>query len=198
VDQLLNRLSELPPVALYAVLALTAGAENVFPPLPADTVVAFGSFLAARGRGTALGSFLATWVGNVCGAMAMYYAGRRFGAERVLRRLGGSAAARERLSGLYGRHGVWALVLSRFLPAVRALVPPFAGALRLPAGEAALAIGAASAAWYGGITYLAYRAGADWHELSRTIAEWSKVIGIAAAAIAAAAILVWWVRRRRA
>ena len=62
---ILDWLESLPVGALYASLALVAAIENIFPPVPADTVVAFGSFLAARGHGTALGAFLATWVGNV-------------------------------------------------------------------------------------------------------------------------------------
>ena len=202
MQPLLDWLSSLPPVALYAALALTAAAENVFPPLPADTVVAFGSFLAARGHGTAIGSFLATWIGNIAGAMGMYVVGRRLGAERVMRRLRGGKRAEQRLQVLYGKYGVLALALSRFLPGVRALVPPFAGALRVPPLTAAAAIALASAAWYGAITYLAFRVGASWAELSQRVGAWAKGIGIAAAILAAVAAAVvaavWWARRRRA
>jgi membrane protein DedA with SNARE-associated domain len=197
VQPLLDWLSSLPPFALYAALAVTAAAENVFPPLPADTVVAFGSFLAARGHGTAIGSFLATWIGNIAGAMAMYFAGRKLGAERVIRRLGGGDRAQQRLQLLYGRHGVWALSLSRFLPGVRALVPPFAGALRVPPLLAGAAIALASGAWYGAITYFAFRVGASWAELSQRVGTWAKGIGLAAVALAAVVAVVWWLRRRR-
>jgi len=61
--------TSLPPLALYGAMALTAGLENIFPPLPSDTIVAFGAFLAARGRAILLGVFLAIWAGNVSGAM---------------------------------------------------------------------------------------------------------------------------------
>src|SRR5881628_2817284 len=135
-------LTGLPPAALYLALAAAAAIENVFPPLPSDTVVAFGSFIAARGHGSALGSFLSTWAGNIAGAMFMYYMGRRFGAERLVARLskGGEGNAGARLRAWYGKRGVWALAFSRFLPAVRALVPPMAGAMRVPAPKALLAI----------------------------------------------------------
>ena len=197
MDAFFAWLTGLPPVALYVALALTAALENFFPPVPADTVVAFGSFLAARGHGTAIGSFLATWLGNVGGAMAMYWAGRRFGGERMLRRLGGGAEARARLEGLYGRHGLWAICFTRLLPGIRALVPPFAGALRLPAGRTAIAMALVSGVWYGAITYFAFRVGASWDELSARIASWGKVVGLAAAAVAAVAVAWWWLRRRR-
>jgi membrane protein DedA with SNARE-associated domain len=197
VQPFLDWLSGLPPAALYLALAVTAGLENIFPPLPADTVVAFGSFLAARGHGTAAGSFLSTWVGNIAGAMLMYYAGQRFGAERLTRRLGGSTGAQRRLHGLYGRHGVWALAFSRFLPGIRALVPPFAGALRIGPLKAAAAMGLASAVWYGAITWLAFQVGASWDELAARVASWGKVVGLVAAGLAALAVAVWYLRRRR-
>jgi membrane protein DedA with SNARE-associated domain len=197
VQPFLDWLSGLPPAALYLALAVTAALENIFPPLPADTVVAFGSFLAARGHGTAAGSFVSTWAGNLIGAMLMYYAGRRFGAERLARRLGGGSGAQRRLSALYGKHGVWALAISRFLPGVRALVPPFAGALRVAPVKAAAAMGLASAVWYGAITYLAFQVGSSWEELAARVASWGKVVGVAAAALAAVGALIWFLRRRR-
>jgi membrane protein DedA with SNARE-associated domain len=199
-DSLLDRLAGLPPIWLYLALALAAAIENFFPPFPADTVVALGSFLAARGSASIWGSFLATWVGNVSGAMAMYWVGRRLGAERVRARFArrGERAGEHRLEGLRGNHGVWALIVSRFLPGARALVPPFAGALHLPVWRTTAAIAFASAAWYGAITWLAYRVGADWDELSRRVASFGKGAGLVAAAIAAAAVVVWLMRRRRA
>lgn len=194
---LFDWLAGLPPLALYAALAGAAAIENFFPPFPADTVVAFGSFLAARGQGGIAGSFLSTWLGNLAGAMGVYALGRRYGAERLARRFGGDGA-QQRVQALYARYGVWALALSRFIPGVRAVVAPLAGALRVPPLQAALAMGAASAVWYGGVTYLAYRVGADWDALQRMIASAGRGVGVAAAVLAALAAGVWLVRRRRA
>ena len=174
-----------------------AAAENVFPPLPADTVVAFGSFLAARGSASAVGAFVATLAGNLAGAMFMYWVGARYGAERVLKRLGGGAAGQEKLQALYGRYGVWALVVSRFLPGVRALVPPFAGALRLGFAKAAIAMGLASAVWYGAISYFAFPAGANFESLQARIAQGQKWLGIGASVLVVLGLFVWWWRRRR-
>jgi membrane protein DedA with SNARE-associated domain len=200
VEAFLDRLASMPVPALYAALAVVAALENVFPPVPADTVVAFGSFLAARGQGTALGVFVTTWSGNITGAMLIYAAGRRYGAERLERRLLGERAAdaESRLRALYGRYGLVALFLSRFLPGVRAIVPPLAGALRVPAVRAALAMGAASAVWYGAISYLAFRIGADWERLAGTVTRYGRASAIAALILVAAAVAVWVIARARA
>ncbi len=196
MDGTLEWLAGLPPAVLYLVLAVVAAIENIFPPVPADTVVAFGSFLAARGEATMLGAFLSTWVGNTVGAMAMYWAGRRWGAERLERRLDKGGRS-QRLASLYGRYGTAALFFSRFLPGIRALVPPFAGAAKVPALRAFLVIGAASALWYGLVTWLAYHAGSDWDALQRSVGRWSGWLIAVAAVVVAIGVAIWFVRRRR-
>lgn len=193
-------LLSLPLGLLYVALAVVAAVENFFPPLPADTVVAIGSFLAARGKGSALWAFLATWIGNVGGAMIMYALGRKYGAERLERRLMGEKGPRAeaRLQSLYGKYGVGALFVSRFIPGVRALVPPFAGALRVPPVRSALAIGAASALWYGFVSYIGFRAGADWQEITALLGRYGRVLALTAGVLILAGGAIWWLRARRA
>ena len=200
VQSLLGWLAEWPPAVLYLALTVFAALENVFPPLPTDTVVAFGTWLAARGEGSAMGAFLCTWLGNVAGAAAMYEVGRRHGTTWMRRRFPRLAdeAGEARLRGLYSRYGLAALVVSRFIPGVRALVPPFAGALRVPALPAIAAMALASGVWYGLISYLAWRAGANWDAVTQLIARSGRVATIVAVAVAGAGALVWFWRQRRA
>lgn len=190
-------LTALPTAVLYLVLALVAAAENVVPPIPADTVVAFGSFLAARGEGSVIGAFASTLAGNVLGAMAMFWAGRRYGAERLEQRLGSSTSA-ARLHRLYDKYGMAAIFVSRFLPGVRALVPPFAGAMGIRADKATLAIGGASAIWYGIVTWVAFRAGSNWEAVMATLEVGRRWVITIVGLVVAAALAAWLVYRRRA
>lgn len=194
----LDWLAALPPVALYLAMALVAAIENIFPPFPADTVVAFGSFLAARGQGTIIGAFLSTWIGNMAGAALMYGAGRRYGAERMEKRLlkDRGAAAESKLRALYHRYGLSALFFSRFIPGVRAIVPPFAGALKLPMTRSLLVMGLASGIWYGLISFLAFRIGADWNALQSAIARYGKISAAVALVVIVLGSIVWFFRRR--
>lgn len=196
---MLDWLAALPPATLYVAMAFAAAIENVFPPLPADTVVAFGSFLAARGEGTIIGAFLSTWVGNMAGAALMYGAGRRFGAERVERRLlkDKGASAETKLRALYERYGLVALFLSRFIPGVRAVVPPFAGALRLPFVLSISVMGLASGIWYGLISYLAFRVGSNWSALQATIGRYGIISASVSLALIVIGASVWFFGRRR-
>ena len=198
---ILDWLAGLPPVTLYLMMALAAAIENVFPPLPSDTVVAFGSFLAARGSGTIVGAFLATWIGNLAGATLMYGAGRKYGARRIEKRWFANkaegVAAESKLEALYKRHGMSALFLSRFIPGVRALVPPFAGALRLPLVRSMIVMGIASGIWYGIISFLAFRVGSNWADLQKAIGRYGKISASIALVIVLVGVAFWLVKRRQ-
>lgn len=199
MDGILAWFTSLPPLALYLALAATAALENIFPPLPADTIVAFGSFLAARGDATPVAAFLATWIGNIAGAMAMYAAGRRLGAEGLRSRFGWLRGEKgdARLRRFYDRNGMLGLFISRFLPGVRALVPPFAGALKIPPLRAAAVMGIASGIWYAAISVFAYRVGSNWEDLQAKVGAFSRTAAIVAVALAVIALAVWLVRSRR-
>jgi membrane protein DedA with SNARE-associated domain len=138
------------------------------------------------------------WAGNVAGAAFTYALGRRLGAGYIERKfLGGEGnGAQQRLEKLYNRYGLGALFLSRFLPGVRAIVPPFAGALRVPAVRAMLVIGIASGIWYGAVAWLAFRLGADWERVAGIMARQSRVVGIVVAVLVAVVLAVWMLRRR--
>lgn len=199
MHDLITWLRGLPTALLYVVLAIVAAAENVFPPLPADSVVALGSWLAARGQGTAILAFLAPVLGNLAGATGMYFVGRSHGDEWMRRRFPALANQRneQRLESLYGKYGVVALVLSRFIPGVRAIVPPFAGAMKVPAPRAITAMAIASTAWYGTISWLAFRAGSDWTHLAAVIRRSGTLVALVATVLLLVGAGWWYADHRR-
>ena len=130
----------------------------------------------------------------------MYWVGRRYGSSALVSRLERWAGkgSEKKLMDLYGRWGMPALFISRFLPAVRAVVPPFAGAMKLPAIPVAIAISLASAVWFAFITFIAYRAGEDWDQLYATILKSGKYAGMGAIALVVIiAVVIFIVRRRK-
>ncbi len=198
MHDLLNWLGTLPEPLLYGAILLAAFAENIFPPLPADTVVALGAFVAARGNGSALGAWCATMVGNIGGAMLMFTLGKRHGMPWLASRMPSVFAgnASEKFIERFNRQGIGAVVVSRFLPGIRAVVPPLAGALGVGAMRAALAMGLASGVWYGLVCVLAFRAGADADALLARIGNQQRTVGLIAVAVAVLAVAVFLVRRR--
>ena len=191
----------LPLGALYALLGLVAFIEGIFPPIPADIVVALGSFLAAR-RGANLALTTACIVvGSVAGAMVVYAVARKYGAAWLHARLkqAGVSNLELRLEVMYSRYGMTALFVSRFLPGLRAVCPPMAGATRVPPVRTALVFLLASTIWYGAIAAIAFEVGDDWEELQRSIQHFARQVGLAAFAVAAIlGVVAIVILRRRA
>src|SRR6266566_7985028 len=200
LQQLTGWLGDLPLGSLYVTIALLSAFENFFPPFPSDAVIAFGAFLADRGHGSALTVFFLGWLGNISGAAVTYTLGRRFGSKAFLRRIEKYAGpdAEDRIRKLHKKYGVSGLFVSRFLPGVRAIVPPFAGAMRLPAFKVMLSVASASAVWFGLITFLAFRAGDNWDLVQHYLVRSGKVAGGIAVGIVILAIGIWlWKRHQR-
>jgi membrane protein DedA with SNARE-associated domain len=198
MDAVLSWLGSLPPAALYLILAVVAATENFVPPIPADVIVAFGSFLAAREQRSPVPTIIAVVIGNVGGALAMFALGRRYGADWIRRRMRVMGeGAEQRVRHWYDKFGLPALFLSRFLPAVRAVVPPLAGAIKVPATGAIIAIATASTLWYTILAVLAYRLGSEWDRIASAIGEFQKGAAIVAGSIVVLAAAIWWVLRRR-
>ena len=200
LESLLQWLSSLPTAALYSLAGVMAAIENIIPPFPSDVVIAFATFLIAQGaNGTKLGVFSAVWLGNVGGAMLVYVMGRKYGAERMEKRLAGANAGKRdaTFKKLFERYGLAAIFVSRFVPGVRAIVPAIAGALKLNALPVAIMIGAASAIWYGLITIVAFRVGSNWEDLKSMIGEYTTIAAIVGGVILAAGVVAWLVARKR-
>jgi membrane protein DedA with SNARE-associated domain/uncharacterized tellurite resistance protein B-like protein len=192
--------SQLPPVAIYSVLALLAAVENVIPPVPSDAAVALGAFLSNRGVTTPLGVFLVTWGANLAGAAAVYFVARRYGRDLFATSVGRRLLAPRSLAIIereYLRFGVVGIFVSRFLPGLRAVVPPFAGLVNLSPLRTLVPMGVASAIWYGGITVLGSVIGAEWDRINRIILGVNRTLGVATLVLIVAAVIWYLLRRRR-
>lgn len=199
MSELLDALLHLPPAAVYGVIAALAAVENIFPPVPADTAVALGAFLSAGGAVSAWTIFLVTWTANVLGATLVYAGARTAGRAFFRGRVGARLLKPEalgRLERLYARYGGWGIFLSRFVPGVRAVVPPFAGIANLTAARALLPLAVASALWYGGLTWIAATLVQNLEQIGRFLRGVNRA-GLVMAAVAGVVVLVVLIRRRR-
>ena len=185
---------------MYGFLALIAMVENVVPPVPADAAALLGAFLSQRGVTSSPVVFLVVWLANVAGALGVYLAARRYG-----RRLFDTAAGRRLLTPEaigaiereYLRFGLAGIFIARFLPGIRAVVPPFAGIVNLSPLRAGVPIALASGIWYGGLTILGTELGANWARISAILSGVNRTLGWVALLLVVAWGASAWLRARR-
>ncbi|MGH7672684.1 MAG: DedA family protein [Gemmatimonadales bacterium] len=199
MTDLVALLESLPPGPLYGLITALAAVENVFPPVPADTAVALGAFLAGRGVMDPWLVFALTWTANVGSGSVVYALARRHGrtlfrgilGERLL-----SDATIARIEEQYRRHGPFAIFVSRLLPVWRGVVMPFAGLARVPAPRALIPLAFASALYYGALTFLITTLGTNLEGVLRVLGRVNAVLGVMAAVLLVVAA-AWIMRRLR-
>jgi membrane protein DedA with SNARE-associated domain len=200
LDRLLDALAALPVVPTYLTLMVLSAFENVFPPVPADTAVALGAFLARRGEVSVVPLTLLCWLANVGSAAGMYVFARRHGRGFFAAGWGRKLVPPSTLSALeeaYARWGIAGIFASRFLPGLRAAVTPFAGVAGVPPARALLPAAAASLVWYVFLGVAGYTLAANWEAAKAIVADTNRTLGVAAV-VATLAFGAWiWRRSRR-
>ncbi|MFN0068908.1 MAG: VTT domain-containing protein, partial [Limisphaerales bacterium] len=182
------------PVAQAAALGLATFVQEDIPTVTAALLAGTGkmAWLTAF-----LGCFLGIWIGD-----ALLYGVARAGGRPLLRsRWAGRLATPEavtRSEAWFQKHGVWLLLVSRFVPGTRLPTYLAAGFLRLPFGRFLLVTGLAVAVWTGGIFGLAAVLGA---RLEGVLSGWSHAAwlawGGALAGLAALRLLPRFLRSAR-
>ncbi|MEW6665270.1 MAG: DedA family protein [Thermodesulfobacteriota bacterium] len=149
LERFLSSLYSLPDMLVYLLLGLSAYVENVFPPIPGDTITAFGAFLVGTGRLSFLGVYLSTTLGSLLGFLSLFavggYLGRRFFMQRDYRFFRARDIARA--EQWFERYGYLLIAINRFLPGVRSAVSLAGGMAHLHPIRVALLALLSCASW---------------------------------------------------
>ena len=193
---MLDRLLALPPTTVYLTILGLAALENVFPPVPADTAVVLGAFLSRDGGVDVRWVLVATLVGNLSTAALVYGAARTAGRGFVTKGWGGRlvpAGAWSWVERQYQRHGLWGIFVSRFVPGVRAVVPPFAGIAGVGPARALIPTFAASAIYYSVLALVAARVAEERDDAVRLVGQ----VNVGAVILGVCVVVAVLVLRRR-
>lgn len=199
MNEVLSFLSDLAPLLLYGILGAGSALENLFPPVPADTFVLLGAFLASRGKADAVTVFFVTWLSNTLTALLVYWAGYRYGRPFFQVGMGRfllNSAQLKRMGTFYRRWGLPAIFFARFLPGLRAMVPVFAGVTRQSFLPVAVPVLVASAIWYGGLVWFGAATGRNLSRILDWLSSLNHVL-LVVAGVVFVAVGVWWFRTRR-
>lgn len=133
MNELIDWISQLPDIGIYAVFFLVAYTENVVPPIPGDILVVFGGYLAAEGIISLIPVFVVTTIASVIGFMSMYGIGRYWGNRIIaddhnswfLKKIGVNYLPR--VKKWMDKWGLGVIVANRFLAGTRSVISLTAG-----------------------------------------------------------------------
>ena len=201
--QFLNAIESFPNTLAYFLLGLSAFVENLFPPIPGDTITAFGAFLVGTGKLSFLGVYLSTTLGSFIGFISLFmigrFLGRHFFIEKDYRFL--KAKDIEKAEKWFATYGYFLIAFNRFLPGLRSAVSVAAGIAALKLAWVALLSLVSCGAWNLLWILLGFSLGTHWDTVEK---EMGRLIGTYNIAILVTAIvllllfLIWKkIRNRR-
>ncbi|NNK49267.1 MAG: DedA family protein [Gemmatimonadetes bacterium] len=195
LEALLRLIGDVPVEIVYLLVGAGAAIENLFPPVPSDLVVVAGGILADRGMLDVRLVFLVAWASNLLLALGVYVAARHFGGGIFSTRWGRwllRPAQLERMSLFYEDYGALTILVSRFFPVFRVLVPAFAGISRLGFARTALPLAVASAIWYAVLVVGGVLASRNIPRIMSALTAVNTTVGLIALAVALALAWLWW------
>jgi len=200
LEALLGFISQVPVETVYLLIAAGAAVENVFPPVPSDVVVLVGALLADRGVLRADLVFLFAWLGNLLLGLGVYAAARVYGAGLFSTRWGRwllRPAQLERMGIFYEEYGTLTVLVSRFFPVFRVLVPAFAGVSKLGFWRTAIPLAVATAAWYGALIGAGILLSRNLPRLVDALQTVNLSAAVVALLVALLLVFFWWRTRHR-
>jgi len=160
-------------VVLYLFLFGSAVMENIFPPLPGDTITVFGAFLVGIGRLDFFMVYAVTSLGSSIGFILLFYAGAFLEMEFFLNTKIKIFSAKKILSAekWFSRHGYYIVILNRFLPGVRSVISIVAGISGLNGIKVFFLSLISAMAWNFLWIYSGYTVGNNWEMVHERIAS---------------------------
>lgn len=164
LDRFFNLLDTLPNSLLYILLGLSAFVENIFPPIPGDTITAFGAFLVGARRLDFMGVYLSTTLGSLAGFMALFWIGNLLGRKFFIEKDYRLFSAQDILKAeqWFQKYGYFLILLNRFFPGIRSIISLAGGISNLGTFRVALLALISASAWNLIWIAIGYSLGNNW------------------------------------
>lgn len=158
-------LATVPPVAIYALVAVVIGTESIGIPVPGEITLVGSALLASQHTDIhPLIVAACAITGAVVGDSAGYVIGRQGGSTlltRLSRRFPKHFSERNITAATraFDRWGTWTVFIGRFVAVLRIFAGPLAGVLRMPYKRFLAANVFGAVVWAGGTTAAVYYLG---------------------------------------
>lgn len=179
---LVEWISSLPTVSIYAVFLAVAYLENIIPPIPGDVLVAFAGYLAAEQVIAVAPVYLLTTIASVFGFMSLYAVGSRWGTQIsetpgrlwLLRYI--DIKYIEKVRGWMQRWGQGVILANRFLAGTRSVISLTAGISHTNVRWTTFNSLISSALWNGILIGFGWFVHSNWEIIGHYLSIYSRII----------------------
>jgi membrane protein DedA with SNARE-associated domain len=184
----------------YGGIVLLMFLENVFPPIPSETIMLLAGFATTQGKLSLVGVSLAGMIGSVLGALPFYFLGKAIGEERIKvwadkygKWLAMSGDDIEKANKWFNRHGSKVVFLCRMVPTVRSLISIPAGIYRMNLAVFLLYTALGTGLWAALLACLGYLLGENYTKVDQYLGS----IAYAVLGLVVIALTIRVVKRRK-
>jgi len=172
-EPFLNLFKNLPDLLLYFCLGISASLENILPPIPGDTITAFGAFLVGIGRLNFFMVYMVTTLGSLLGFLTLFWIGRYLGRRFFIVKDFRFFKKKDiyRAEAWFARHGYLIIALNRFLPGLRSVISVVAGVSQLNPYKVTLLALLSGSLWNMLWMLMGYSLGNNWEKVTERISE---------------------------
>jgi membrane protein DedA with SNARE-associated domain len=202
-ERFLNYLETLPEFLIYLFLGLSSFLENIFPPLPGDTVTAFGALLVGIGGLSFFGVYISTTLGSLMGFLCLFwvggYLGRRFFIKNNIRFF--KEKDINKAEKWFGKYGYYLIAINRFFPGIRSAIAVAGGILHLKASRVFVLALISCVIWNLLWILAGYGLGSNWETIEIRLSELRTKYYVSLTILFSLFVLfviIWkWTRRRK-
>ncbi len=192
-SEILHYITQHSNIYLYLFLFFSAIIENLFPPIPGDTITAFGAFLVGTGRLNYMLVYFSTTLGSVIGFMTLFitgkYLGKKFFHEKNFKYF--SIENIKKTERWIEKYGYWVVLFNRFLPGIRSVISIASGISMLKTFRVFLISLVSALAWNLIWIHTGYLLGNNWEIVKEKMSNIMLKYNIFILIIIALAILVF-------
>ena len=189
----------------YIGVFLLIAIENIFPPIPSEVILLFGGFMTTFTDMNVIGVIIASTLGSLVGAIALYYIGKILNKERLKKIITSKPGKILRLTSedidkadnWFDTKGNKTVFFCRFIPLIRSLISIPAGMSEMPMKKFLIYTIAGSAIWNTALTLAGNLVGENWTDILEIMDNYSHIIVILLAIAFFIAIIIFYKKRKK-
>ncbi len=180
LETLFNFIEQSPPWLVFVTVFLASYVENIFPPIPGDTILIFGAYLVGRGNLSFSMALATTLTGSVLGFMTLYVVGFKYGRGFMYSKTQTwfSPKSLERVERLFEKWGYGVVLINRFLAGLRSVIGLFSGIGKLSIWKVIVLSTISSLFWNGTLIWLGSSIGENWEQIGVYLKRYNTAVSI--------------------